>query len=310
MRVTLGINNCFAAKRWPRPDEWSEIVRTELRLGVVQHSLDLTDLAGDINQEATAIAEACADRSITVHSVFTGLAAYSTNLMLAPTEDERGRAFALWSDAVRFASAVGAPSVGGHAGSLSRHDADTPERRDLLWRELGERLIRLSELACQSGLDALLVENMACNREPCRMSDFDTLLRPADRDHARIALCLDVGHQCAPGVGGDDANPYAWLRKMGPQTAVVHLQQSDAQADHHWPFTRECNERGRIHAPAVLDALVAAGTDDATLVLEVIPPFEADDEDVLRDLRESVIYWQHAIHDFQQARRPGAQTRE
>jgi hypothetical protein len=37
------------------------------------------------------------------------------------------------------------------------------------------------------------------------------------------------------------------------------------------------------------------------LILEVIPPFEADDRQVLDDLKESVAYWQHAIHEFTQA---------
>jgi len=75
MRVTLGINNCFAVKRWPSPEEWSAIVRDELGLEVVQHCLDLTDLSGDvdIDAEAGAIGTACADAGLRIHSVFTGL---------------------------------------------------------------------------------------------------------------------------------------------------------------------------------------------------------------------------------------------
>ena len=43
--VQLGINTCFAVKRWPRPPEWIPIVRDELGLDLVQHSLDLVDFA-------------------------------------------------------------------------------------------------------------------------------------------------------------------------------------------------------------------------------------------------------------------------
>ena len=60
---------------------------------------------------------------------------------------------------------------------------------------------------------------------------------------------------------------------MGADSGVVHLQQSDAEADHHWPFTAAYNAAGRIDARRVLDAL--AGTAERHLVLEVIPPFEA-----------------------------------
>ena len=44
MRLQLGINTCFAVKRWPLPEDWAPIVRDQLGLRLVQHSLDLVDL--------------------------------------------------------------------------------------------------------------------------------------------------------------------------------------------------------------------------------------------------------------------------
>jgi D-erythrulose 1-phosphate 3-epimerase len=295
VKLTLGINNCFAVKRWPGPDEWTQIVRDELGLDMVQHCLDLSDLTDDLEEQADAVRGACAAAAVTIDSVFTGLIAYSTSLMLAPASADRERGHTFWSRAIRFAARAGARRVGGHVGSLSRADADNPERRGALWSELQQRLLSLSELAGECGLDALLVENMACDREPWRMADLDSLLGPGDRRRAAVALCLDVGHQCVPGSSGDDADPYAWLRRMGPRTAVVHLQQSDAGGDHHWPFTERYNRAGRIDAGAVIDALAASGAEEVALVLEVVPPFEADDAVVLSDLRESVLYWRMAM---------------
>jgi len=40
----LGINTCFAVKRWPQPERWATLVRDEFGLDLVQHSLDLVDL--------------------------------------------------------------------------------------------------------------------------------------------------------------------------------------------------------------------------------------------------------------------------
>jgi len=299
MRVTLGINNCFAVKRWPSPDEWSAIVRDELGLEVVQHCLDLTDLSGDvdIDAEAGAIGTACADAGLRIHSVFTGLVAYSANLMLASEDAERTRGFELWSRAIMLAARLGAVSAGGHTGSLSRADADDAERRALRWSELRVRLAELSGFASQVGLRALLVENMACDREPSRIAEIESLLTHGDGGHAPVTLCLDVGHQCVPGTHGDDADPYAWLRCLGARTTVVHLQQSDAEGDHHWPFTRAHNAVGRIRADAVLDALAASGAEEATLMLEVVPAFEAADGVVLSELRESVLYWREALSE-------------
>lgn len=301
MRVTLGINNCFAVKRWPLADEWAQVVADELGLDLVQHSLDLTDLAGDAESDAARIRRACSAHRLGIHSVFTGLMAYSTSLMLAPDTAQRQRGEAYWADAIRFAAALGAVSVGGHVGSLSRHDADRLERRAALHGELRERLARLGGLAHDHGLAALLIENMACDREPSRMSDFDDLLAAGTDGRAAITLCLDVGHQCVPGTTGDEADPYAWLTALGRQATVVHLQQSDADGDHHWPFTAAYNRRGRIRAPRVLQALGASGADEVTLILEVIPPFEADDRLVLDELQESAAYWQQAITDIDAA---------
>lgn len=300
MRVTLGINNCFAVKRWPRPDEWAEIVE-QLGLEVVQHSLDLSDLNADLEADAQAVNDACGRHHLRIDSVFTGLVAYSANLMLGPQLHERDRGERYWSDAILFASRLCASSCGGHVGSLSRLDADDPARQGARWAELKQRLTRLSFFARQSGLDSVLVENMACDREPCLMADIRSLLRSSDSDHAAITLCLDVGHQCVPGTSGDEADPYAWLATLGREATVVHLQQSDAHADHHWPFTTEYNERGRIRAPLVLDALSSSRTEDAMLVLEVIPAFEAADARVLDDLLESVNYWKEAVDKFEQA---------
>ncbi len=41
--MQLGINTCFAVKRWPRPADWAPIVRDTLGLDLVQVSLDLVD---------------------------------------------------------------------------------------------------------------------------------------------------------------------------------------------------------------------------------------------------------------------------
>ena len=76
---------------------------------------------------------------------------------------------------------------------------------------------------------------------------------------------------------------------------AVQLQQSDATGDHHWPFTPEANRRGRVEARRVLEALEASGATDVALILEVIHPFEADDDQVIDDLRKSVDYWRSAL---------------
>ena len=94
---------------------------------------------------------------------------------------------------------------------------------------------------------------------------------------------------------GRERDPYAWLETYGARLAAVQLQQSDAAADHHWPFTDAHNEEGRIDADRVLAALEASGAKEVPLLFEVIPSFEQDDDSVVADLVASVRYWQDAL---------------
>lgn len=297
-RFRLGINTCFAVKRWPRPSDWAAVVRDELGLDLVQHCMDLVDLeAGraDLDRQAADLRDCCTAAGLTLHSTFTGLAAYSTNLLLHPDRARRVRARELLELMIDFTAAAGAQSFGGHVGAYSVADWRDPGRRDELWRGLRADLNQLAGHARAAGLTSLMVENLASAREPATIDAVRSLLTPGDDQRVPVVACLDVGHQCVPGSSGDDADPYAWLERLGAFAPVVQLQQSDANADHHWPFTPATNKIGRVRADLVLRALVGSGASDVALILEVIHPFEADDDQVIEDLRASVEYWRSAL---------------
>jgi sugar phosphate isomerase/epimerase len=298
--VQLGINTCFAVKRWPRPTDWAPIVRDTLGLDLVQVSLDLVDLtqsdeamARDIDEHL----EAAARYGIQIHSVFTGVAGYSLNLMLHPSEHQRDAAERWYERAIEFAGRLGVESVGGHVGAYSAPDWADATRRSMLWEELRVRLDRLAAVARDRGLQGLLVENLAARREPSTMADIESLITDGDEGHVPLQLCLDVGHMCVPETEGDDRDPYAWLRRLGGQAAVIQIQQGDAFGDRHWPFTPEHDEVGRIIPSRVLETLGHTAT--APLLFEVIPAFEAPDDSTIADLVESVRRWREAMASFE-----------
>jgi sugar phosphate isomerase/epimerase len=272
-------------------------VRAALRIDLVQHSLDLVDLdaGAPLRDQATAVADACARHGIAVHSTFTGLGAYGRNLLLDPDPVNRARAREWFRRAIEFTAMTGGRAAGGHVGAFSITDWHDDERRGALWEGLQSDLRELAAHAAGHGLEAFLFENMAARREPSTMADAEALLAPSDDGHAAVALCLDVGHQCVIGTTGDDRDPYAWLRRLGARAPVIHLQQTDADADHHWPFTAARNAQGRIDADRVLEALDASGAAEVALVLEVIPSFEQDDDEVLAELVESAAHWRAAL---------------
>jgi sugar phosphate isomerase/epimerase len=292
------VNNCFAVKRWPEPAAWAAIVKNDLGLDLIQHSLDLVDLdtsTEGLLEQANDVRSACDQRGLSIDSTFTGLAAYSSNLLLAPSASARDRALAWYKRGVQFTAALGAKGTGGHVGAYSVSDFRNLARRAELETLLEESLAELARYARELGLDYLLVENLATAREPSSMEGITRLLRAGDDAHVPIQLCLDVGHQCVFGSSDDERDPYVWLETMSPVAPVIQLQQSDAEGDHHWPFTERANALGRIDASRVLDAIARSGANEVSLILEVIPSFEANDDDVLADMVASAEYWRRAL---------------
>src|SRR5580704_15995410 len=108
MRARLGINNCFAVKRWPRPGDWAAIVADDLGLDTVELSLDL----------------------------LTGLAAYSLNLLMHPDAEHRAAARRWYQQVIDLTAQLGATAAGGHVGALTVPDAADRAVRAQRWAGL------------------------------------------------------------------------------------------------------------------------------------------------------------------------------
>jgi sugar phosphate isomerase/epimerase len=298
MRATLGINNCFAVKRWPRPDDWASIVANDLGLDLVELSLDQLegpDTRAGRDRMAEQTRAALSRHGLRAETTFTGLAAYSLNLLMHPEAEYRAAARRWYKQAIELTAQLGATATGGHVGSLSVPDWSDPATRARRWADLRDTLAELAAYADQAGLDHLLVENLVTDREPSTMALIETIVTERSVAHAPIQLCLDLGHPFVCGGSPADRDPYAWIEHFGPRIAEVQLQQGDGLADHHWPFTPERNATGLVDPGRVLDTLAAAGVADVLLILEVIPAFEGDDQQVISDLRTSVQVWTQAL---------------
>ena len=297
--LQLGINTCFAVKRWPEPRQWLAIVKQELGLQCCQFSLDLVDPM--LDERATAayadeVRSFAREQGILLHSSFTGLAAYSWSQLLHPDEAMREAAMQWYMRAIRFTARLGASGMGGHIGALSARDAADEVRKRALIAEMRERLATLARYAARQGLQFLLFENMAVPREWGHSIEEAQSLAGDVPGGVPLVLCYDVGHPCALHTGSSSDDYLAWFAQSWPHTPVVHLQQTDRSGDHHWPFTQAYNAQGIVRAEHVLAALRGwLHTSPIYLFLEPIHPFEADDDVVLRDLKESVQYWQAAI---------------
>jgi len=223
MRARLGINNCFAVKRWPRPDDWAAIVADDLGLDLVELSLD--QLAGpDTRAGRDRMAEqtraALSRHGLRAETTFTGLAAYSLNLLMHPEAEYRAAARRWYKQAIELTADLGATATGGHVGSLSVPDWSDPATRARRWADLRDTLAELAAYAHQAGLHHLLVENLVTDREPSTMALIENIVTERSVAHAPIQLCLDLGHPFVCGGSPADRDPYAWIeRRRGRRPA-------------------------------------------------------------------------------------------
>ena len=294
-KLVFGVNNSWAMKRFTQPESWIELAATRLEVDFVQFSLDLLDPQNnDAVDEIVAETKDCCRRyGIKIESSFTGLAAYSSNLLLHPSSRLREDAFEWYSRAIALSAKLGAEATGGYMGAFTLKDFNDERRRELLLAELARRVVELSRIGKEHGLKTLLWESMPIPREP--PSTIVEARKMLDRVNLSsmlpVRLCIDVGH-CDPNAANvRDRDPYVWLSELGSVSPYVHLQQTDGNADRHWPFTEKYNRIGIIDGRKVISALEKSAASKTYLYLEVFPPFEQEDGQVVDDVVESVKYW-------------------
>ena len=293
----LGINNCFAVKRWPEPHEWARLIGEELSLSAVQFSLDLVDLAMPeklLVQKAADIRQACADANLKIHSVFTGLNAYQSNLLMAPDPTERRYWLDWYKKAAIFSAELECDRLGGHLGALTCADYSNLQRKEMILNDFFEAVNVLSEFSQKQGITALLLECMPVYREMTATvagaKEFQQQMQEVSC--LPIEICLDTGHQCAWDNRGDERSVYHWFRELGERVTMIHLQQNNGVHDQHMPFTPETQGSGIIHGKEFFDLIEIA--EGPALFLEIIPAHEASDQRVLEELILSAQYWRNA----------------
>ncbi len=299
-KLQLGINTCFAVKRWPEASEWTEIVGCKLDLDLAQFSFDLVDPRVRPSVRARKSLEAkqaAADHGVKIHSTFTGLGAYSFNLLMHPDVGMRSDALDWYEQAVHMTAEMGADGTGGHVASMSYNDYGNKARRAHLLDCLTESLQHLSRIAHDLGQKFVLWEPMPVPREPpCNIADAKSLYRKVNKGAAvPIYFCMDTGHQCAYSECDKDLDTFQWIKDIGPMSPVMHVQQTDGKMDRHWPFTPEFNSKGLIKAEKLIEAIEASGASEVVLMLEIIHAFEEKEDRVLEDLEKSVAYWKEYV---------------
>lgn len=298
-QIKLGINTCFAVKRWPRPSDWISITKNELKLGGAQISTDLLSPSFEFSsaikymEEVKIVASAY---DLEIHSLFTGLGAYSSNLLLSNSESERKSAFEWFCRLVDLANLVGAKGIGGHIGAISVDANKDSKSRTGLIESLKEYMFKLAEYAKSNGLEHLQFENLAVVREYghsiVEAKDLEDSLMNSS---VPWILCLDVGHPAALGRESKDNNIRDWISQPWRNTPVLQLQQSEYSSDRHAPYFSRDPIEGENSPAEIIRGVNKWEASTVPAFFEIIHPHEVSDEIVLKEIKESIALWQRLI---------------
>jgi sugar phosphate isomerase/epimerase len=283
--MKLGVNLSFAIKRWIDPEQLAGIVRDMLGLQYVQYTWDLTDPwwpEAPRDRLATAYADAFRDAGLTVESTFGGLASYSYNHFLAPTEDLRRLGQEHLRRAIDMTAAMQVPATGMPFGSYSAADAVDPARREEIYKIAKELLVELTGYAKKRGLSTLLIEPVPLATEfPASARDALRLMRDLDgQTDIPVRLLVDWGHALFEPLFGDEADMDLWMAQCGDYIHAFHIQQTDGQLDRHWSFT----QKGVVTPERLEQYWRRHKLTQQTYFMEIIYPFEAPDAFVLQDM--------------------------
>ncbi|GAA3742327.1 sugar phosphate isomerase/epimerase [Plantactinospora mayteni] len=287
----LGINLCFAVKRYLEPHAWARFVREDLGLSVVQFTFDLADPwwpADDRARIVEQVRKAADDWQLTIHSAFVGLAHYVPAGLLDPDPDARRLAITWWTRAAFMAGELGATAVGGPLGTMSVRDAADFVHREQRYRDLLDALDVIGGQVRQAGLDHLLIEPTPIAREiPHNVAQCKQLAADLHERGVPFGFAVDTGHTVYEPLYGPNANVGDWLDALASDTKLIHLDNTDRQGDPHWGWP---HERGRFDVADFAARLDVAGLADIPVMLEIYPRFEDDDDQVRATLLSSVAH--------------------
>lgn len=292
MELKLGTNCGFAINRYMEPEEWVRIVGEDLGLKHVQFVADLLNpFMPDtyIDSQVDRINEATAKYDVDVATSFTSQFTRVNHLM-HPDEEARKVWLQWFKDFFDISRRLGATSSGSHFGILTFADYNDTSRREERIQQGVEAWQELTHYAKEIGFEYLIFEPMSVPREMANTVEesLELMERVNENCGVPMRICLDLGHAPHP----DQRDPYPWIEKLGKYSPIIHLQQTVMHQSKHWPFTKEYNEQGIVHAEKVLEKLDKAGVKDAHLMFEIGHREHYDtDFRVIEDLKASVDYW-------------------
>jgi sugar phosphate isomerase/epimerase len=313
VRFQIGIDGAFATRRWERPES---IVRLAVETGyrALEYCADLIDpfFMGPkefVLEMAREVRECAARYGVTITNVYTGMATHRFH-GFSHSRPEPGERMKQWLyECWDICLAMGTDRWGGHVDAVPVEILEDPAAYRARVERLYDTWRALARVAKDKGMGALYVEQMYIPSEvPWTLQQAEEMLRAVNTANqgCPVYLTVDVGHaaQMHYGLSGPDCDYREWLRRFGPWSEVVHLQQTTPDASAHWPFTEHYNQIGHIRMEEVVQALIEGHqqalnsplaqvlppVDHNWLILELIPPSTKNEATLIEEMRLSAEY--------------------
>jgi D-erythrulose 1-phosphate 3-epimerase len=294
MDVKLGFDlNCFT-NRYPEPERWTDIVAA-CGVGVVQFNFDLIDflLPNAVKDHLVQkTLDCCQAKGIRIKCAYGGHNHHQN--YLGYPEDEVALAYEdHYFRMADLTAALGGEGFGTMFAVLTSTVQQDPSRRERILERVIESYFRLAEYAKKVGLKYLLYETASVPREVgATFEENDALINRLQGLAIPMQICLDVGHRNQE-IGGDQADPYAWIRRYARLSPIIHIHQTNPKGSSHWPFIPEFNALGDILPQKVLQAMADSGAEqEILLALEIRhKAYYPDEYQVEQNLKASIDYW-------------------
>lgn len=200
-RIHLAIDNCFASKRWTRPDDWSAIVK-DWGINYVEASADneCDPLYADpeyLEDWLQDVQSACELRGVSVASLYSGHGTYATLGLASPDRRNQERLQHQWLDVMIHNAARLKAGLGFYCHAFNEDILRDPAAYAAAEVELYERLAELAAYADAQKLKFIAVEQMYSPHQiPWTLHGSRKFLKEIwTRSQRPLYLTLDTGHQ-------------------------------------------------------------------------------------------------------------------
>lgn len=201
-KIYLSIDNCFASKRWTRPQDWMRVI-SDFGVHYVEASADneCDPLYMDenyLNDWVNEIRKYAPEYQINIANLYSGHGTYST-LGLAHT-DPRNADKMLYGWLCRMLSTAAELNcgLGFFCHAFDQSTLQDPEQYRNALADLTKRLAILAQHGGKQNVGAIGVEQMYTPHQvPWRIPDAKELLRNIKQlSGNNFYLTIDTGHQC------------------------------------------------------------------------------------------------------------------